>query len=737
MNNNNSKNLSSHISLKSLNRTPSGNIYHHDLKNIFAVLLFCLDLKNDVKKSSSILKFNFKKTFSYTFTVEKAIQVMANLSINLNYNMTSTVLSYEINEIFAFDLLQIFYSAKLLHCPEDKTCKKITSKKMTLQPSPKGVAILYQFCLKRGISNLQDVKIPEILFSNFNSMQLMEFERHIRTDNIIYNEHSDKLLFARLMGPSMNIWSSKNGPDQIPNLSSTLSLKPKFNNQQVFGADKSNESNDIQNNTLTDSAAFLEYLRKRQNDVASEENLNVSDGDESNNSPSISVTNNFNDVSPFYHRFFTNPDSDSHIQYYVSNKGVRFFKQKIVSIKGNEVIVNNCFSGKALVQCIFDCTDLMYYKDALKIANNFFKWGLIENKSYNFESDKQFMPNRDALYVLTGAGNQAVKWFVNANISPASCTSKNASFDSPSSASMSINKNKLTLAAILADPGLKYLLRTFMIENMCVENLNLFDEIIEFQKKVKILKKMVSLKDKEKSKYLEEIKNDKVFEITIQQQKSNALNYKRLTIYTAMNKLTEYCLSKLYTIFAMYLSEDAPNEVNIDSKLRFQVQNYIQSEGIFNGSDINISDIRMKMNIQNDRTIEPLELEESEASIKEDDDVKVEDRNGALVVDKQIDTNEDDKSSEKSISTQIEDKKFNKPVKSHKNLGLKLKHLRDVDVPEVSPTDIFFGPKLKFLDDMGVYYEEIKRKVYRMMERDSYGKFLESDLFKENYSSWL
>jgi hypothetical protein len=721
--------LSNQVSLKALSRTPSGNVYHQDLKNIFSVLLFCLDLKSiPTKPSSSLLKFSLKKSSQpYTFTVENAIDTMSKLHIDLKYNSTSTVLSYEINSEFAFELLRVFYAAKLLHCPDDKTCKFLKSKKMILQPTPKGVAILHQFCLKMGISNVEALKMPEILHSNFNTMKLMEFERHSRTDNIIHNEHSDKLLFSRLMGPRMNMWSSKNGPEPISILDADLMMKPKFNNFSTFVNEEAtlNDDEDKQHfsdvNPLEDSAAFLDYLRSRQKDTA--ETINQSDEEE--NVADIIAHSASDDISPFYHRFFTNPDSDSHVQYYVSTNGVRFFKAKCIKIDGYDKCVKNCFSGKAFIQCITDCTDLMYYKDALKIANNFVKWKLIESMSHD-TNQNVFMPTKEALYVVSETGKDYVKWFVSKSVSPADIYLVMQPDDVSSSKSGEKDSSDLSLEKVLRDPGLKYLFRNFMVENMCGENLNVYDEITEFQRKIKILRKMVSLKDKEKKTYFEQIKSDKLFEILEQQQKSNALKHKKLTIYTAMNKLTEFCVSKVYIIFAMYVSEDAPNEINLDSRLRSEIRNYIHFEGIFDTKDVNLADIKSKISFE-----EPtLLLRNGVSSCEEADDVGHKEEHQALddMLSNSLDHNDNP-----NVNKSETDKNM-KIVKSHSNLALKLKHLRDVDVPQLSPTDVFFGPKLNFLDDMAVFYEEVKRKVFKMMETDSFAKFLNSEQFRENYT---
>lgn len=722
--------LNNQVSLNSLSRTPNGQIYHQDLKNIFSILLFCLSLNNGSKRhSSSLLKFSFKKEYEYSFTVQRAIDVMADLHINILYNTTQTVFSYKIKSKFALELLQIFYTAKFLHCPNDKTLKNITKTSTILQPTPKGVALLHQFCLKLGIANVKGLELPPVLNSNFNSMQLMMFDRHFRTDNIMHTEHSNKLLFIRTMGPKENIWSSKNDAEPILDLGSKLIAKSKSMTSQIHGINN-------EGNILEDSEAFSAYLRKRQMEPASDGGEMISENT-ANRDTSSSNTKFQN--SPFYHRFFTNPDSDSHIQYYVSNKGLRFFKQKSVKVNNLDIVVNNCFTGKALIQYLMDCTDLVYVKDALKIAKNFLKSGLITCKT---SDNSIFIPSKDSLYVLTEKGNQVVRW----NTLLVSDIRHN--FSTPTDPT---NDKVFTLTKILRDPGLKYLFRDFMIDNMCVENLDILDDIVDFQKKMEILKKMVSLKNREKKNYLQEIKNDSVFD----EPKSNVLKRKKLTIYTAINKLSEYCLSKVYTIFTMYISQDSPNEVNIDSKLRFQIQSYIESEVNFDTSIMNVSDLRKRLNIivsnevdnnnHNDNDNENENGNNDNDNGDVDSEVNDADHvsgasNASSVSDSSDNGNVEKGSADNKIHSSdskdtpsSEDESNMKLAKLQPNLVLNLKHLRHTESAPISPTDIIFAPKLKFLDDISVFYEEIKRKVYRMMETDSYGKFLASKQYKENY----
>lgn len=688
------KQISNQVSLQILTRTPNGQVYYGDLKNIFASLIYCLDLKDvsNKKPNSSIIKFNFKKSYPYSFSIDNAIKVMTNLSINIQYHVTLTVLSYKIKPDFAYELLQLFYTANFLHCPDDKTLKKINSHKLILQPTPKGVAILYQFCSKMGIANVIQLNLPDILQSNFNSMKLMEFERHSRTDMIINNTHSNKLLFIKIMGPSCNIWSSKNGPDMITDIGSVLVSKKK-DEDQIHGIDFQSS------NPLENDLVFHEYLKQRQKEAEIAKQTKQVNTNE--NDVKQSSIREKPQISPFYHRFFTNPESDSHIQYYVSTCGLRFFKEKNIHNK----VFHNCFSGKAMIQYLMDCTDLANQREAIKVATNFLKLKLIQFEYTKDNNLEVFNGSKDSLYTLTNEGKKLVKWTKPSKqqVSLSSNSSVTEALQTPS---------ELTLEKIIKDPGLKYLFKQFMEENVCVENLNVYDEIIDFQKKMKILKKMLTLKDKEKRKYLEELKSDGIFKQYIADKvQTNALTYKKLTIYTAMNKLSEYCLSKVYTIFAMYISEDAPNEINIDSELKFKITDLVQSEGNFNSPYMNFPELKSKIMFN-------LNSSDSDVSKSNHSLSDVESTSSLSKI------NSNDASIDTATIKQV------KPVKE---LTLNLKHLRNVEPAEYSPTEAIFGPKLKFLEKILVLYDEIKVKAYRMMETDSFSKFLKSKKFKENY----
>ena len=112
-------------------------------------------------------------------------------------------------------------------------------------------------------------------------------------------------------------------------------------------------------------------------------------------------------TSPFHHRYFTNPESDAHSQYYVSSVGVRLLKDKIVLVGPNKsVTVDYCISGKAIYQWILDCTDIINPNHAHEIARLLVKHNLI--KPVSFSSSLSF--SRDAFYQLSTLGLALSLW---------------------------------------------------------------------------------------------------------------------------------------------------------------------------------------------------------------------------------------------------------------------------------------------------------------------------------------
>ncbi|ODV82896.1 hypothetical protein CANARDRAFT_239192 [[Candida] arabinofermentans NRRL YB-2248] len=451
------------------------------------------------------------------------------LKMNLQLPTTSTNISYEIKEKLATALLQTFLKSKLLHAPEDKT-RDMIKRGLLLQPTPKGVAILHSF-VKR-LNPIPNSQLPPILKSNLNSMELICFERSSRTDSIICSEYWIKLLFMHLMGPKMNFWSSKNQPDQLPKLQ-----QANTNNQFSFPFGFNSDSN----NSQMDFLAYLNEKRKSSMMIQAE-------------SPVESIINIKDEISPFHHKYFTNPDSDSHVQYYTSDTGVRLFKNKIIKKPdGSKLLINHCFSGKAVVQWLMDCTDVMHQEEGIAIATLILRAGLIYmiNPSDLEPTTKmKFQNSRDALYTLTADGFELVRWNERTDYDS---IGKNAM---TSVHELSKGDSNLALKEVLNDPGAKYLFKRHLEEELATENLDVFDEIQTWEKKVNTLKNLLKLKEKEK------LTNELV----------NSIKQKRkLTIRVAVFKLYNDCMSRAYSIYTSYLTQGAPYEVNINSQLKLEI----------------------------------------------------------------------------------------------------------------------------------------------------------------------
>ncbi|CCD24335.1 GTPase-activating protein SST2 NDAI_0D00210 [Naumovozyma dairenensis CBS 421] len=574
------------LASKSFNRTPNGLIFTNDLKTVYSLLLICLDLKeeNPLESKSLLNAFNsnHNKDFSFTFSINEAIEVMKDLRLNVDMNATCIKVSYSIKPTLAFHLLKVFMSANLLHTPADRT-RTEPKEKVLLQPTPKGVAILQKYVRDIGLK-----KLPEIIFSSFNSLDLFTFERSSMTDSIIHSDYLIHILFIRVMGPHANVWSPSNISDPLPSLSTLLEYSNDsftFENMDYshfsngFGSisghfnDGSHNYNNNNNNATTHNIDFESWL-----DQIPDEDLH----DESRK-------------SPFAHRFFTNPDSDSHIQYYVSDKGVRLFKSKLFG--KNKTIIDYCFTTKAIWQWLMDCTDIMYPKEAVSVAALFLKMGFIVPillpPSKN--SKKKFHISRSSFYTLTKLGWDIIQWNTEIGIKQSINNFSNLKIQTPTQTHVDIGftytgnlvvpdeKKQLkqnidarpksvdftfngkhqcnNLDDILRDPGMRYLFRRHLEKELCVENLDALIDIKKFSKKMTLLKKLLD------AKHNKESNNKNKSKVKSKSFEDNILS----TIDSALMKQANECLEMAYHISSSYIMVGSPYQVNIDHNLRESV----------------------------------------------------------------------------------------------------------------------------------------------------------------------
>lgn len=460
---------------KKFDKTPNGKIYTSDLQDIYAMLLLALDLKDEAPKFSLKL---WKRYFPFCFTLDEAVEKMTQLNHKFNLSSTSITLSYTIKHHLALDLLQKFMDAKLIHSPADRT-EDTMKPVIFLQPTPKGVALLQTFCEKQGMKSENH---PPIMYSSLNTMHLFHFERGATTDTIVYSSHLVSLLFTKLIGDKPNVWSAFDQPELI-------SIPRKRQSSSEF-------------------------------DFCSR-NLTAEGESEEIEHPSVQA-------SPFAHRFFTNPDSDSLMQYYVSNRGVRMCHNKQFENDKAEY----CFTGKAALQWLMDCTDVMYVHEGGQICDLLLRSELVLPiiGSPSQAPKVGFKTTRDSFYTLTEKGWNLIRGV--------SSSKDGEEVTTDTSSDESVIK-KLRLHDVLKDPGMLHLFRAHLESEFCSENLFVYGEISTLLDQMGVLDGFIE----------NETSDVKERDVIIQ-------------------KLSDDCLSKAYGVYSTFLTVGAPKELNINHELK-------------------------------------------------------------------------------------------------------------------------------------------------------------------------
>lgn len=465
--------------------------------NVFEALIISLNLEERPSKTKTSL-FG-KQPPPFSFSVEDAINKMCNLMLDIELKMAKTTIAYNMKPTLAFDLLKKFFDAKLLHYPSSRTETKL-SRHGTIQITPKGAALVYAFCQNIGMPTKS---MPPVVKSNFNTMELFMLERSATNQSILYSDYLVTILFTWLMGPAPNIWSSEKLPDLISCIFDDTTSDDTF--------DFSRPSNGTILSPVNDKAMA------------------------------------FRSASPFHHKYFTNPESDSHVQYYVSNTGVRLFKLKTFLNDDKKVIVDYCVSGKAIVQWLCDCTSVMTSTEAVGLANLFIEANLLRQITVD---EERFLNDRNAFYVLTEHGSEVCRWGRRSRSAAENLLSDvstklqhDADFKGPS------------LKTIIRDPGLRLLFKMHMQRERCVENVNAYVQISDFnnleQQVLKLYQHYQTLEEGPRKKKVR-----------------NAIEFHTNKFY-----------SRAFQLYSAYISPELQFDLNIDYKLRQDAQRLMALEG--------------------------------------------------------------------------------------------------------------------------------------------------------------
>ncbi|KAI5956320.1 SST2 [Candida jiufengensis] len=586
--------------LNKFNRTSNGKIYEKDLKTIFALLIISLNLNssttNDTttQDSSSSSSSTFTKKlklfpttsstkYPYSFHFQTAINKMENLNLEIESQNTITKISYNFKPDISKNLINRFYQAHFLHSPADRT-RKEPKMGVLLQPTPKGLQIVESFCIKIG---LKLDKFPLVINdSSFNSMKLFNFERDLISDKIIYSKSFLKILFIKLIGIKPNYWSPNNKPDIIINKKVSIESKNQQKSNQNFNDENltkkflkpisPTDHNNNNNNELTpinsssSSSSTLSpdtniggfsFAKYQENKILEESNktpTTTTKTIELKNS-SLTSTEPSNITSPFYHKYFSNPESDSHIQYYVSSVGVRLIKNKIIdgssttTTDKKNLVLDYCINGKAIIQWLMDCTDLIQEKHALEISNLFIKEGLIKVVLVSESNHHSQDFHRDNYYRLTEKGLSISSWGRSTTETPQNPTLLPKKINS-------IIKQNITLDSIMKDPALKFQFKNHLVKEFCVENFDAYCQLENFFKKLQLYKELKNLSN-----------IDPNFT-------KRCLNQKNI------------CMSLSYQIFNIFINAESSCMINIDYKLRSKIINLLMNNNNNQKDDGSIND---------------------------------------------------------------------------------------------------------------------------------------------------
>ncbi|KAL6936704.1 hypothetical protein ACO0R3_000307 [Hanseniaspora guilliermondii] len=722
---NNHKKTLHEVTTKDFNRTPKGLMFAKDIKDIFCIVLICLDMKKklvdktNVKKkkkrsfisklaSSSVWEFNNEAY--YCFYLDECIEEMKNLAVNVNMETTTVSILYSIKPEMSLQLIKIFMNAKLLHNPTDRTNTDLNNKSI-LQPTPKGVSILTKYIKDMGIKK----QIPDIVFSNLNSTYLFNFERSSVTDRIIYSDYFIKLIFTKMFSDAPTIWSPDTKSNKIASLKTLLG-----------GNDDINEFDFTGQQTQNIMDIINQQHSQAQNPFA---DTNIIFPDELQDA---ALLNDEDRVSPLHHKFFTNPESDSHIQYYSHLSGIRMFYNKefieIIqtekkNIKTKKQVITYSFSTKAIVQWLMDCTDLIYFKEAVIMASLFYKCGLITPicLSPSVARKDNFTISKKNLYTFTKKGCDWLDW--NENYLQSLYTDwseerekrlsqlEKSVVSTGSNEELASNedfKNKevyvVSLESILNDPGKRFLFKSHLDKELCSENFSAYTDIKKFLKKMDNVQNFVDVKEKTK-------------------RLSNK-DAKSITLYNSLKsrlmKECNDCLSIAYQIFATYIADRSSKLINIDYNLRNLISNLI----------LNSSSSLTAKN--------PLSPFSEALGIKENTITQEKSNIKSLVIDEAVDPN-------LKIHTSELPTKINSMDRKSKPMGLNIlgdsqKQIINKDSDYFfsnqlfkdniildSPTEGLVTHSLYILSKLKPLFEDVNRKLYKIMETDSLPKFLNNN----------
>lgn len=437
---------------KELISSDATEIYEKNFVDVFVILIIQLDLSGNGEKG---WRNYVRSSYPYSFTHSEAYKEMENLKLLVELKLVTTTIKYNIRRDLAAALLSKFFSAHLLHDPASRTVSTLKSASR-LQVSPKGAALVFEFCKNLG---MREELIPSIVFSNINTMLLFHFDRSPTTSKALHSVYLSHVLITTIMGAAPNVWHPEQEPAPLKN---------------IFYEDYANNGEHAIGEKVFPKGKLL---------------------------------------SPFFHRYFSNPQSEAHIQYYESSSGMRLFHNREFKDGNKTTVVKYCFSGKALVQWLCDCSTLNSTCEASEIGQLLLDKNLIVPVTISLFSEN-FYNHSDAIYTLSETGSESCIWWKRNHSIQDHCFSISEEAEHQRTEpciddDLSVKKRKITLDYVLRDPGMRYMFRRHLEKQSCLDNFDAYLELQDFIGRKTICSRMIQqvlrAKPEEKQKLRETI----------------------------------------------------------------------------------------------------------------------------------------------------------------------------------------------------------------------------------------
>lgn len=173
-------------------------MYLQDFKDLFATLIVSL-------LPLSAHRVRLTKV-EHTFLSEDAINNLGSLKFSQSNRMpdpkdpsrivtTTTTTTFSMAKDMARSICQRFLEARLIESADGKYQQVYTMKGSVWQLTPKGIAILDQFCSKNGI---QQKQVAELIGNNLST--LVSLERDNSTDKLQTDRSTMEVVFRRFVG---------------------------------------------------------------------------------------------------------------------------------------------------------------------------------------------------------------------------------------------------------------------------------------------------------------------------------------------------------------------------------------------------------------------------------------------------------------------------------------------------------------------------------------------------------